>query len=143
MSLYASYLQAAKRKHADAATIAATAADELTAKQLAQLVSVLADRHGYKLPKARRDPLIDDLLAEGVQPVRIAELLGCHWRTVARRADRQVGVTDRLNKRCRRDKTGSRAALPILSTAYGDLHLIQGVLANDPVAIATWEEGRS
>jgi hypothetical protein len=112
---YRRYLRAAKLKHADPEAILDVAEAELTPKQTAQLVSVLHDRHGYRLAKCRRDPLIDRLLEAELGPTRIADLLGCSPRTVARRQVAQVGSTDRLSMRCRPDKTEARDRFPILS----------------------------
>jgi hypothetical protein len=109
------YLRAAKRKHVDAEAIYDEARRDLTPTALAHLVSVLHDRHGFKLGKADRDALIDDLLVAGVTPTKISVLIGCAARTVTRRAAEQVGSTDRLDKRGEVDKTASRDPWPILS----------------------------
>jgi len=128
------YLRAAKRAHVgDPEALLDVAAEELTSRQLASVVAVLVERHGYKLPKARRDALIDELLDTGMKPVTIAGLLGCHRRTVARRADRQVGAASRMNKRSECDKTPVRDPWPILtfSAAGGpdNVAAIRAVLA--------------
>lgn len=115
------YLRAAHRKHGDPEAIFQTAATRLDAKQLARLVSDLRATHrDWKLHKRQRDPLIDDLLAIGVKAARIAEQLGCHPRTVARRVPADAEgfgptPTHRINKRAERDKTRVRAESPILS----------------------------
>jgi hypothetical protein len=54
---YRRYLRAA-----DPEAILDVAEAELTPRQIAQLISVLHDRHDYRLAKCRRDPLIDTLL---------------------------------------------------------------------------------
>jgi hypothetical protein len=129
---YPRYLRAAKRKHADPEAIIEAAKADLSIRQQAQLVSVSVERHGYRLPKARRDPLIDALLEDGLGPQRISDLLGCAPRTVARRQPAQVGSANGLDKRPERDKTASRDQPPILSfSAAGggsDVRLIQRVL---------------
>ena len=115
---YARYLKAARRKNvADPASIFEVAASDpdLTAKQLGQLAGELHHRHGFKLTKAQRDPLIDALIDAGMSPTEIAKRIGCNPRTVSRRQAAQVGVTDRLNKRAEPDKTASRDLPPILS----------------------------
>lgn len=125
---YRRYLRAAKRKHADPAAILEVAeAEQLAPKQLAQIVGVLADRHGYKLPKGKRDPLLDSLLEAGMGAKSIADRLGCSPRTVARRQAAQVGVTDRTDKRGERDKTGSRDPRPTkrLTRAHADTYLAE------------------
>jgi AraC-like DNA-binding protein len=81
---------------------------ELTPTQLAQLVSELGERHGFKLSKRQRDPLIDNLLDAGINISRIADRLGCAPRTVARRQAAKVGSTNGFDKRGERDKTGAR-----------------------------------
>ena len=107
---YRLYLRAAKLKNADPSAIFESAATDpnLNAKQLGQLASVLGERHGYRLPKSMRDPLIDRLLEAGVKAQRISDLTGCHPRTVARRQAAQVGSTNGMDKRCRPDKTAAR-----------------------------------
>ncbi|KAA0275393.1 MAG: hypothetical protein EDQ89_00225 [Acidobacteria bacterium] len=111
---YRRYLRAARLKSADAEAIFATAKSELTARRLAELVAVLREHHGFKLRKVDRDALIDELLDLDLAPTKIAMIIGCHWRTVTRRAAPQVGVTEGLDKRCQRDKTAAREPMPIL-----------------------------
>ena len=109
------YLRAAKRRHADPAALFAAARSELSVEALAQLVRVLRDHHDFKLGKADRDALIDDLLGAGLTPTRISNLIGCTPRTVTRRATEQPGSTEGLNKRGEVDKSDARDPWPILS----------------------------
>ena len=114
------YLQAARRRHVDPEALLDVAAGELTPRQLAEVVAVLVEPHGYRLPKARRDDLVDRLLDDDVDPARIADRLGISRRTVARRADARPPLTDRMDKRCEVDKIEVRDPWPILSfTAAG------------------------
>jgi hypothetical protein len=70
------------------------------------LVDALRERHDWTLTKRRRDPLIDALLDDGVRPRWIAERIGCHVRTVRRRAAaRRPTPQNRMNKRSKVDKT--------------------------------------
>ena len=122
MTALTPYLKAAKRKHTDPDVIYETARENgCTPKDLARLVSDLRERHPkWKLGKCHRDRLVDELLSSGATAARIADRLGCHPRTVARRAGAdaatsQVGVTDRINKRSKPDKTRGRVRSPILS----------------------------
>lgn len=110
------YLQAARRRHVgDPEALLDVAAGELTPRQLAEVVAVLVDRHGYRLPKARRDDLVDRLLDDDVDPARIADRLGISRRTVVRRAAAQPPLTDRMDKRCEVDKIEVRDPWPILT----------------------------
>ena len=126
MNAYARYLKAARLKNVtDPTSIFEVAASdpEINVKQLGQLAGELHHRHGFKLTKAQRDPLIDALLDAGMTPTKIANRIGCNPRTVARRQAAQVGVTEGLDKRSERDKTASPDLSPILSfyaTGGGD-----------------------
>jgi hypothetical protein len=114
------YLRAAQQRHDDPEVIYETAAsDGQTARQLGLLVSALRERHDWKLTKRQRDPLIDALLDAGVAPGWIAARIGCHVETVRRRtrartATRRPTPQNRMDKRSKRNKTGSRVSLPIL-----------------------------
>ena len=138
------YSKAAKLKDADPKAIYETASDELNPRQLGELAWVLHAEHGYRLPKAERDPLIDRLLEDGLAHKKIAELLGCSPRTISRRQASQVGSINGLNKRFEGDKGGANDGKcasgdsdgygpPILSfDARGggdDTRLIQDVLS--------------
>lgn len=115
MNAYPRYLKAAKRKTViDPASIFEVAASDpdITARQIGQLAGELHHRHGFKLAKAQRDPLIDALLEEGMTPTEIANRIGCNPRTVARRLAEKVGVADGLDTGSERDKNGSADPYP-------------------------------
>lgn len=111
------YLRAARRRNGDPEAIFQTARAELEPKHLARLVDALRDAHpGWKLRKRDRDSLVDALLDEEVAAPKIADRLGCHVKTVRRRAQaREPTPEHRMDKRCEVDKTRPRVSLPILS----------------------------
>jgi hypothetical protein len=115
MNAHHAFLRAAKRSNVDPEALLDVAEDELSAKAIAEVVAVLVDRHGYRLPKCRRDVLIDRLLAAGVEPVRVADRLGVSRKTVARRLEAQPPPVDRMDKRSNVDKMDAHDPWPILT----------------------------
>jgi hypothetical protein len=113
-----SFLRAAGRRQGDPEAIFETAAaNGFTPAQLVRVVDRLRETHpDWRPAKRDRDPLIDDLLAAGKSRTWIAERIGCHPRTVARRAaTSRPPTTDRMIKRSEVDKTRVRVSFPILS----------------------------
>jgi hypothetical protein len=110
----ADYSRAARRKHADPATLYETAEGDLTPQELLRLADLLHARHGWKPTNCQRDRLIDDLLDAGTRPNRIVTAGVISADTLTRRiaatrtATREVGPMQRLNKRGLVRKTGVR-----------------------------------